>query len=316
MFKLLGDLASLRLGALVPAFKAALHLYVGAGILLLPVAPLLLERLNGGWRWPVAAFSIAVAVTAACFVFEQPALSGLSGDILATYGVGPLLILGGVPHAPFASVALTLAGTFLTTVLMMCLMPAVWAQWRNGSVFEEQSRIPAFFILAGLGVYAPHGLTYGPLMDRYWITPTILISIGAFALMSRSPDGNWSPSRLVFALSALLVGSGIALSSAMTQDFFSWQRARYALVDRAFTEFGATTETLAAGFEYDNLMRIIDKPDAARSIKTIGLEIRPLYLAHPWWPHGDVIATESVDRILPFAPEVVTQRRADGSEGN
>ena len=316
MISLLADLANLRLGALLPGLKSILHLYVGAGLILLPLTPVLitysLGRRSVIWLFLPTAFAIAFMA----LLLEQGAFQSMNGDILSTDGIGPRLIRGEPQEVFSLSVTLTLLGSTVTSLLLLLAASSAWHSGVMSIAKDSQLRISLFLILCGFGVYAPHGLTYGPLFDRYLIVPTILVGIGMFALVARQARAGEVPLLArwpVSILSTSLVCVTLAVSAAMTEDFFRWQRARYQLIERAYAEFGATIATFSGGFEYDNLVRIVDKPATAKDTVAIGDWDPHLYLAHSYLASGEVLETVPIATVLPIGSNVITLRKSDVS---
>ena len=314
MISLLNDIASLRLGAFLPGLKSILHLHVGAGLILLPLAPVLIIRSRGQRLviWAIIPLTFAIALFA--LILGQGIFQNMKSDILSTDGIGPRLIRG-VPQEAFAlSVALTLVGSLVSSLILLLAATSAWRLGRISVAKDSQLRIGLFLILCGLGVYAPHGLTYGALFDRYVILPTILISIGMFAFVERQTGAGLVRLPVPWPISITAAGLlcvTFVVSAAMTEDFFRWQRARYELIEIAYSEFRATVETFSGGFEYDNIVRIVDKPVDAKDIVATTDWDPPLYLAHSYWPSGKVLKTVRVATVLPFGSNVITLRKSD-----
>jgi len=313
MLALLSDMSNLKLGAFRPAIESALFFFVGAGALLLPLTPLVIGRAlrQGPSVWVI--LLVASAITFAAMHLSQGLLTQSKSNILSSGGIGPRLVRG----EPRDIFVLSAGVTFAGAMLMSCLLALVVSSVRRVGISaigkKNRSKIGVFLILCGLGIYAPHGLTYGPLFDRYLLVPATLVVIGMFALIDLSPmppDPLSPGSRSMFIASGGIVLALLIVSTAMTEDFFRWQRARYDLIERAYSDFDATDDSFSGGFEYDNLVRIVDQPEIAKDIVATRQWGAKLFLAHPQWSGGETIETVSIDRLLPFGGHVITLRRS------
>ena len=169
------------------------------------------------------------------------------GNILTTHGLGPFT-LPDVEHFNLAApdsvlpawwpalTALGMVGVVVGVALLAGRMPSMpWSRM-------ARSISARHWMLVGTGMAYLTPLLISGMFDRYLLA---LVPIMGALLLTR-PARHWQLGLATLCLTVMSL-----TTVALVHDHFSWQRARWALVDVAKNKHHITDAELNAGFEHD-----------------------------------------------------------------
>lgn len=293
---------SLKFGALKPMFWSIFHFIQYSGYLGLPFAAALLPwRIASGADrvyW-IVLLGVGFAVLGVAAVAGHPI--GAAGNVLTEEGAGPRLVypynlgLGfGALWWALTVLASAAAGVFVAE-LYFGVRKLAAGNWKSLSR-ADLGVILALAVAAIIG-YLPFGVFYGPWFVRYIFLPAfcvllILAKLGADwdrALRGRGGAAAWA-----------IILLGILFSTILARDFFTWSRARYALIGETVGEFGLRYDEIDGGFEYNNEQELLAHPDRALTLELVDASSREFRIAKTPLPGYAIIETREVGQILKF----------------
>lgn len=232
-YNTLGDLAWIlghdrplaRMGGNLALIVTYMGLFIG------PVIPLGWRRIRALAPWWVFA---GIAVAVAALSFGRFPLTH-DGNLLAGWGIGPLVLPGGHGFAGpgrWVDVVLGLGGAAGGSVGLV----AAWAALRD----RETPFIVRWGVVAGIG------FTLFLLIGRFFFDRYLLLLV-PFALWVVGP-GDEPPSRRARILSGILLAAMALYSVLGTRQLLEVNRARWEAV-RSLTEAGIPTSDIDGGFE-------------------------------------------------------------------
>jgi hypothetical protein len=303
--EMIGDLLALRVGALRQTLQALLHFWGYFGLLCLPMIPLFFRRFSGE-RWNLFLCLVACAFigTAVSVLTGQMVMGGPVGDILTSDGLLPRLLDGAEPKTAWIAPVLTLCCfgsalvAFTTGVKGLSRSVERKELPTNSRRYESRPELSCrvnmsvtlLVAVTAIALYAPHGLAYAALFDRYTLLPaSLLLAVLASLARLRSTfdDGgvDWLPSLASVSLSSTLItGSLISLNGD-----FDWHRNRMTLLNYAITSLGIPSIQIDAGFEPNNLAHVLAHLGTANTLTLIDGSERPFILTQNASSCGNIL---------------------------
>ena len=254
------DLIHLRLGALKPALRGSLMMFMLAGLFALPLLSALWPSLVSGFKkgrrnlrlgWIVG---FTLVVTAALVAIGN--LLPMSGNIIGDLRMGIISLPGsGLPVAPKAYWILLTAAAAVGLSLLLLVLFDLW----TAAIRERSERVATlrfrvvFLVLAGVLYFGPLGLPYQVMLDRYVLS--ILALFIVLSVLVLQVDGAHVTRRSLasgLVLSALL---GV-YTVATVHDLFAWQRVRWGacndLMAGRVNGVEVPADQIDGGFEFNN----------------------------------------------------------------
>lgn len=311
---LVSDLAGLRLGALKPAFAAMLQLVGYLGLLCLPLLPLFLGALGGSRGKLLVGLGFpALLGTTAALAMNRSVMGGAVGDVLTSEGLLPRLVYGAVPEVMVLSASLTLVCFWAAFVAIAAAVQG-WRGWKAAASSGGDARMPVVLLVAttALASYAPHGLTYAALFDRYTLLPAslILVVLAGMAPVQINRTMRFAP----VVLPAFLSGALIVVSVTFLNDDFRWHRARQMISNEATATLGVVPELIDSGFEPINLAHVLALPEVAYSLGLVDASDRPFRVARDVSHCGEILLRTELTEVFGFRKSTLFLcRRPDGA---
>lgn len=300
MRRLLSDLTHFAVGALIPGVRAAFNLLRWLGVFMLPLLPLIVLRrgFEPNRKFLLIAVALSAAMITASVVLNAWLPVGATGNILTPEGLGPRLIKGSYDTWSSVPQVLSIVGSISVSLVLARLLPELRTFW----VRQAPSRTPMVLVLLVVTAtfsYLPYGLFYGAWFDRYALVPCTLLVACIVVVLNKSIVQALTdfPQSLRF-VSALLLFAGVGLSSLLAHDFFSWQRARCSLTERASTHYKLSYATLDGGFEYNNLQALLADPARATTGHLAMARDRPFLIAKQVLPGYELVSSQPTAEIL------------------
>ena len=295
----LGDLLAANFGALLFSVKALLTALALFGLFALPLLPILCAALwqnDRNYVWFAAGG--AVLLTAASLGLGIGILADAGGNAITGDGLGPRLLKGASTVHPLLVGAVTAIGHFGC----LCAVLAALSSTRQDNSWVHDKPLRGsllLLVLTAVVTFGPHMAVYSAVFDRYTLLPSILLAMAVLRIVSFS---GFSPG--LGTISTGLGCLGLAISLTLAADFFRWQDTRYALIDQLVST-GIDPQEIDGGFEYNNLLAILDHPDSAISMPALmGIE-RPVTLKHTPAPTDEIIAQAPYERFFGLATGVI-----------
>jgi hypothetical protein len=236
-------------------FNASLYL----GLFLLPLTVVI--TISGWKSVPLQRRRLSLVATTALVGTVTAGLAWANrlmpsvGNVFFDLGLGPPLLrdtyLLGLPHLPRAPRAVWVAMTAAGVTGAALLVRALWWSGRDvarawrGKAWKERS-FPWALALTACALYLI-SIMAGGYIDRYLLfaLPLLMITLGRPAASSRLKAGPVAASA-----GMVLVGLYGLFSVAATHDYLSWNRARWAALDR-LTDANVSYLDIDGGFEFN-----------------------------------------------------------------
>ncbi|AKF03096.1 glycosyltransferase family 39 protein [Sandaracinus amylolyticus] len=307
LMQALGGLVRLR-GLRYPLERTSLSL-VYLGLWSLPIvlgaAAAIARR-----RWVIASTlgALVVGLALGAIGVAMP----LTGNVWIETGIGPYTLDGDAPRAPHVVwIAITGIGVAAAWLMLVVLgralrarlgwheaTPTIRARAKRAWSALREGEMPiwiALFLTALIG-YAPTAVVYGPFFDRYLLGQLpFVLALLALEIVPTPSD------RRVLALGSVFVVASALFSIAATHDYLAWQRARWALVERAAERSIART-SIDGGFEVNN--------HPAPEGPPVENEDAPYRLAMSPMEAHEVVEERAVDAWMPWSVRRVYLLRA------
>lgn len=258
----------------------------------------------------VAAILFALVAMAACIGRMGP--MPVSGNVLNSAGVGPHSIYPFTAHplyAPrfagavdglwwLATAAAVLGGALIVHRLVTVAAAIIGL---GGPLTSHSRALEAFFLCAALIYAAP--MVVAGFYDRY-LLPLLLVTPLIGITFPRRAAGRWRP-----ATAWGLVGVLAVLSIGWTHDYMSWNRARWATIDR-LTSQGVPAFRLNGGFEFisppcyvpvrrcdPSTDKVVDEAYVVAFVPRPGYRVVSTTPFSSWLPPGrhQILALERID---------------------
>jgi hypothetical protein len=311
------DLIHLHPGALKPSLSASMLMIMYSGLFGAPwlvlLGPSLIGRGSLGARrarlaW-VAAFTVGVTAALA----GSGRLMPLTGNIAGEFKMGILSLPGPLPDGPpralfVALTAVAAAGASVILLVLFELVKAILSRGRDPEAADRRCHA-VFLIVAGVLYFAPLGVPYQLMLDRYVVE--ILALLMALALMVPGVDRRRAPAAAV-AVSMAMTAALAAYSATTIHDYFAWQRASWAAATDLMDGRKVPPDEINGGFEFNNQLpnwrAIYTTSNKNKLIE--GAESRPYTIAYGELPGHEVIGRRPCGAWLPYSPqEILTLRR-------
>ena len=301
LMSFVGDLVVGNIGALRQSVEAIIKALSVFGIYLLPISAFIVHRVL-----KMNPYLLGLAVITACVLtlLSQALHTGIfsvTGDIITTEGVGPRLIDGKLPGNLMAASFLTLVGHASATLFIFAAALGIAggrAENRENDA-EIVSSILLLFLTA-LIVYAPHATAYAAVFDRYALFPSLLLSIVVVQTLS-----GHGKSQTVIHVSAIAFAVFISGSLLMVSDYFRWQDGRYALIKRLVETDAEYGTNIDGGFEYNNLLAIVERPNDAVHMRLVDPSSRKIRLTKTPKPSDEILDSETVSQFLGYSSDTI-----------
>ena len=227
------------------------------------LAPFIIVKLGGlwcnydacrkKWWWGVAVCS-AVLLTWRMFVLGK--MMPLAKNVLFDFGLGPPTLRDvGVLHIPNYYTASPYLWFAVTIVALMgaCAALGFFAVeayegirkrvWKTSDPGSAQLTIVVGVVIGYLGLISLSGL-----FDRYLI---FVIPFCLLAMHYWAPIHKQGVSKIVVAISAVLMFFPAVFAVGATHDYLSWNRARWAALDHLTKEQNVSPERIDGGIEFN-----------------------------------------------------------------
>ncbi len=254
------DLLHFRLGALKPALRAALMMFMLAGLFALPLLSALCPSLVSGFEKGRRNLRLGWIVGFTCVVTAALAAIGnllpMSGNIIEDFRMGIISPPGsGLPVAPKAYwIVLTTGAAVGLSLLLLVLFDLSTAAIRGRDERGARLRFRVvFLVLTGVLYFGPLGLPYQAMLDRYVLS--ILALFIALSVLVLQVDGG-QVTRRSLATGLVLAAMFGAYTVATVHDLFAWQRVRWEacsdLMARRVNGVEVPADQIDGGFEFNN----------------------------------------------------------------
>jgi hypothetical protein len=255
------DLIQLRLGALKPALSAALMMLLLAGLFATPFLALvgrsLIARGSRAVRLTRLIWVIGFTIAATIALAASGNLMPLTGNVFADFKMGILAMPGDAPPGPpkvfwVGVTALASVGVSLLLLVLVDLLVAIVATRRDPREAILRCHV-VFLVAAGVLYFAPLGLPYQAMLDRY-VIPILALFLPLIVLVPGIKLKR--PPRSALALSLLLIAVFTAYGVTTVHDYFAWNRIRWAacgdLMEGHLTGQKVASDDINGGFEFNN----------------------------------------------------------------
>jgi hypothetical protein len=309
------DLIHFRLGALKPALRAALQMFMLAGLFALPWLSALWPSLVSGFErrrrnlrygW-IVGFTCTMTTALAAVGYLLP----MTGNIMGGFRMGIVALPGsGLPVVPKAYwIALTAAAAFGLSLLLLVLFDLATAaiRGRDESGATLRFRV-AFLVLTGVFYFGPLGLPYQAMLDRY-VLPILALFIPLSMLVLQVDGGHITRRSLTTGL--ILAALFGAYAAATVHDLFAWQRVRWEacndLMAGRVNGIEVPPEQIDGGFEFNNQIpneQTIYTTSVNGELVT-GAEGRPYAVAFSELPGFEALRRRKAPVWLPYPPQEI-----------
>jgi len=320
------DLLHFRLGALKPALRAALMMFMLAGLFALPLLSALWPSLVSGLEKGRRNLRLGWIVGFTCVVTAALAATGnllpMSGNIIDDLRMGIVSPPGsGLPVAPRAYwIILTAAASVGLSLLLFVLFDLWNAAIRGRDEFGTRLRFRVVFLaLTGVLYFGPLGLPYQVMLDRY-VLSILALFIVLSVLVLHIDRGHVA--QLSLATGLILAAMYGAYTVATVHDLFAWQRVRWEactdLMAGRVNGVEVPADQIDGGFEFNNQIPnertiyttsvngdLVDEADA---------RARSYAVAFSQLPGFERLERRRTPVWLPYPPqEILTLRRVQSS---
>jgi len=289
-----GDVFAANFGVFLQTIKALLIASSQFGLIALPIMPILSNILwRRGRGHILVTAGITAILTVASLVIGVGVLSTSGGNMLTAEGIGPRNITGEIGVSNVAICLITTIGHFGFACSVLVAASSIGTTIHEGGLATKNVRGGTLLLfLTAILIFAPHTVAYSAVFDRYALLPSILLVLVVLRVVypiSFSKESVWS--------SGVIIGAGFALSLLLTADFFRWQEARYTLIDRLLSD-GFMEGDIDGGFEYNNLIVVLERPEEAVSMNLVDGTDRQVRLTKRPNLGEEVIFVEEYSRLF------------------
>lgn len=289
-----GDVFAANFGAFLQTMKALLIASSQFGLIALPIMPIFSSILwRRGRGHILVTAGITAILTVASLVIGVGVLSPSGGNMLTAEGIGPRNITGEIGVSNVAICLITTIGHFGFACSVLVAASSIGTTIHEGGLATKNVRGGTLLLfLTAILLFAPHTVAYSAIFDRYALLPSILLVLVVLRVVypiSFSKESVWS--------SGVIIGAGFALSLLLTADFFRWQEARYTLIDRLLSD-GFMEGDIDGGFEYNNLIVVLERPEEAVSMNLVNGTDRQVRLTKRPNLGEEVIFVEEYSRFF------------------
>lgn len=289
-----GDVFAANFGAFLQTIKALLIASSQFGLIALPIMPILSSILwRRGRGHILVTAGITAILTVASLVIGVGVLSTSGGNMLTAEGIGPRNITGEIGVSNVAIYLITTIGHFGFACSVLVAASSIGTTIHEDGLATKNVRGGTLLLfLTAILIFAPHTVAYSAVFDRYALLPSILLVLVVLRVVypiSFSKESVWS--------SGVIIGAGFAFSLLLTADFFRWQEARYTLIDRLLSD-GFMEGDIDGGFEYNNLIVVLERPEEAVSMNLVDGTDRQVRLTKRPNLSEEVIFVEEYSRLF------------------